>query len=394
MCAFASRLMLILSVLGLLSTPAYAGAKMYSGTLTFLSFGNTIVAKGMGETRPSYLTSSYSAVPLGAFCNYKERSMFISMGMSYTGSYYISTFFPAPRSTLAMDCGTETIRQGAPIIGSGTAITSIATGMGKRVHNFQLNAYGLAGTTSGSFRYEPHYLYSVTYVTLANDAGSFQRMGGPGSTAISASDYALFSPLYGSLSGRVGIQPGRKQFGGTMALLGQVTSRGLYTGTYAGYGFGTFGYFPWLFELAGASHRAGTTGQWYQGRAEQTYSDGLRGKGAPVTTPSYVYAIALPWTTGTAYVSALGGVTPTIIERSGYDRRKRNGSGTIQLVSPHLVNWVRPFGGFSTGAIAILRLRFFEAPANVALRVEPEPSSWLMLASGLGLLGVLYRRRC
>jgi len=66
------------------------------------------------------------------------------------------------------------------------------------------------------------------------------------------------------------------------------------------------------------------------------------------------------------------------------------GSGTIQLVSPHLVNWIGldcPSAGCSlrsetTAGIAILRLQFV-----------PEPSSGLLLIGGIGLLGVLYRWR-
>jgi hypothetical protein len=36
----------------------------------------------------------------------------------------------------------------------------------------------------------------------------------------------------------------------------------------------------------------------------------------------------------------------------------------------------------NTGAIGILRIKFV-----------PEPASWLMLAAGIGFLGLLYRRR-
>jgi hypothetical protein len=66
------------------------------------------------------------------------------------------------------------------------------------------------------------------------------------------------------------------------------------------------------------------------------------------------------------------------------------GSGTVQLVSPHLVNWIGltcPFSGCTprsetTAGIAILRLQFV-----------PEPSAALLLVAGVGLLSVLYRRR-
>ncbi len=103
-----------------------------------------------------------------------------------------------------------------------------------------------------------------------------------------------------------------------------------------------------------------------------------------------VYVDALPWTTGLVIVSGVRGVYPTIIVRSGYDNRTSMGSGTVQLVSPHLVNWIGlncPSAGCSlrsetTAGIAILRLQFV-----------PEPSAVLMLVAGIGLMSVLYRRR-
>jgi hypothetical protein len=189
-----------------------------------------------------------------------------------------------------------------------------------------------------------------------------------------------------------------------MRLLGQVRSTGF---LFSGIGDGMFGAsIDWRFEHAGASARgyycwiaAGTsptsdacpsvaTNHW-------TWTDGYRNRayhttGMPLTGTTMVYVDALPWTTGLAVVSGVRGAYPTIIVRSGYDNRTSMGSGTIQLVSPHLVNWIGltcPFSGCTprsetTAGIAILRLQFV-----------PEPSSWLMLVSGIGLLGVLYRMR-
>jgi hypothetical protein len=162
----------------------------------------------------------------------------------------------------------------------------------------------------------------------------------------------------------------------------------------------------WRFEHAGASARgydcwvaAGTsptpdacpsvaTNQW-------TWTDGYRNRaynttGMLLTGTTMAYVDALAWTTGLAVVSGARGAYPTIIVRSGYDNRTSMGSGTIQLVSPHLVNWIGldcPSAGCTprsetTAGIAILRLQFV-----------PEPASWLMLVAGIGMLGVLSRRR-
>ena len=70
---------------------------------------------------------------------------------------------------------------------------------------------------------------------------------------------------------------------------------------------------------------------------------------------------------------------PTSITRRGYDNRTPTGGGTIQLVTPMLMHWT---GGEHQGLIGILRLQFV-----------PEPSSWLILISGIGLLSVLSWRR-
>jgi hypothetical protein len=188
-----------------------------------------------------------------------------------------------------------------------------------------------------------------------------------------------------------------------MRLLGQVRSTGFLYSPGNGGMFGAS--LDWGFEQAGASARgydcwiaAGSsptpnacpsvaTNHW-------TWTDGYRNRaytpGSLASTgTTMVYVDALPWTTGLVVVSGVRGAYPTIIVRSGYDNRTSMGSGTVQLVSPHLVNWIGldcPSAGCSprsetTAGIAILRLQFV-----------PEPSIWLMLISGVGLLGVLYRR--
>jgi hypothetical protein len=62
------------------------------------------------------------------------------------------------------------------------------------------------------------------------------------------------------------------------------------------------------------------------------------------------------------------------------------GVGTIQLVSPQLARWSFPDRDAPwdrhTGAIGILRLVFV-----------PEPTEFMLLVAGVGLLTVLYRRR-
>ena len=71
---------------------------------------------------------------------------------------------------------------------------------------------------------------------------------------------------------------------------------------------------------------------------------------------------------------------PEHLVRTGYDNRTSQGVGTIQLVTPHLTNWVT--SDFQFAAIGVLRLEF-----------APEPPSGLLLLAGAGLLGALYRRR-
>ena len=393
----------LLGWLGWLS-PAQAGLKLYSGSLQFHAFGNTVIftlsppTTTGGDPLPTYTKSSFYAIPIGHFCNYQNLTHFVSMGSVHTGTRFISTAYPAPRSSQAMDCATTTKQQGAPIIGSGTA-TTFTTPAAPSAPAIHLRGGAIYKSVSGSRGYDAPYVYWVTHATLGTGAGTFFPGGGPGSTYISWGGT-------GRVAGFAGIypQPGGPQFGGTMRLLGQVRSTGFLYSPIDGGMFGAS--LDGGFEHAGASARgydcwvaAGTsptpdacpsvaTNQW-------TWTDGYRNRaynttGMLLTGTTMVYVDALPWTTGLAIVSGVRGAYPTIIARSGYDNRTRLGSGTVQLVSPHLVNWVGldcPFPDCTprsetTAGIAILRLQFV-----------PEPSGWLMLVSGIGLLGVFCRRR-
>ena len=108
------------------------------------------------------------------------------------------------------------------------------------------------------------------------------------------------------------------------------------------------------------------------------------GMGQPYTTDTRIYIDAFEWTTGTVYVKASGGPFLTTITASGFDNRTTMlYYGTVQLVTPHLVNWINPpLRQASTGAIGILQLKFM-----------PEPASWLGLLAGGALLGLLYQAR-
>jgi hypothetical protein len=391
----------VVILLGWLS-PARAGLKLYSGSLQFHAFGNTVVftqspPTTSGVPLPTYTKSSFYAIPIGHFCNYQKLTHFVSMGSVHTGARFISTAYPAPRSSQAMDCATTTKQRGAPITGSGTA-TTFTTPAAPSAPAIHLRGGAIYESVSGSRGYDAPYVYWVTHATLGTGAGTFFPGGGPGSTYLS---------WYGTgpLAGFMGIypQPGGPQFGGTMRLLGRIRSTGF---LFSGIGNGMFGAsLDAKFEHAGASARgydcwvaAGTTptpdacpsvatNRW-------TWTDGYRNRayhttGAPLTATTMVYVDAFRWTTGLAIVSGVRGAYPTIIVRSGYDNRTPLGSGTVQLVSPHLVNWIGldcPLNGCSprsetTAGIAILRLQFV-----------PEPSSWIMLISGIGILSAVHRR--
>jgi hypothetical protein len=182
---------------------------------------------------------------------------------------------------------------------------------------------------------------------------------------------------------RWSITPGANQFGGTLRLLGAIDEMRNLRLT----GSGTVDFYAYATEPFSALGGRCTAKRcpWLpvsQASRSVQYYTALRGLYTTALVKSWGYA----WTTGRVQVVASDSYFNTEITRSGYDNRTPLGQGNIQLVSPHIAHWdfaTLPLDR-ATGAIAIL---------NIEIRFVPEPKGWLMLVSGIGMLGVIYRRQ-
>ena len=331
----ASLLSIAIALGGAAPATATSGLKMYQGSLSLHFFGNDTTAL----STPPFSAYVFVALPLGAHCN------------PYVGG---------------KTCTTATLQKGAPLTGSGSALVT-----GSSPASFMLSASQLGRIASGSLPQQyASQVYRKTYANLANGNGSFGSGEGPGSLS--------YLNVLG-LGAR--IFAGKNQFGGVMRLLSGAPSGGL--GTRARYNFTGPAYvynFPTLgVTLVGATSNGGypETGT-------------VMGTVTNTTNPSFMATVTgmvmgWPWTTGRVNVYAVGDYLgnptffPEYLYRTGYDNRTSQGGGTIQLVTPHLINWQ---GSLQFGAIGVLRLEFV-----------PEPSSGLALLAGAGLLRVLYRKR-
>jgi hypothetical protein len=221
------------------------------------------------------------------------------------------------------------------------------------------------------------YLYSYTYGTLRNDKGVFGPGKGPGSFTY---QYTLGTSL--SIGGSIMLKQGKNKFGGTMKMLGAMTTKVCYW-VQAGGGDCSIQSQNWRYDAVGApaNYTAGgvvTMGAIYTYPPCNYYH-------TTITCPHYnwVSGARFPWTTGAVTVTAVArGPHKTVHYAHGYDNRTpTGGSGTIQLVSPMLTRWFG-YTDFETGGIGILRIKFV-----------PEPQTWMMLVAGASVLAVGYRLR-
>jgi hypothetical protein len=421
----------------------YQGSLVFHGYGNTRDDGFTLM--GMATGAITWNTNTFLAEPQGAYCNYKNYTVMANIcnGAPPPTGYsrcFISTFYTPPRETkITGPCPTYP-PPSAPITGSGTALTrtsSFVTAMGATAcaggcaknaaaiimpgatptttpYGVYTFIGGLGGMGSGSVDYNldigENIIYSVTHLTLGTGPGTFFPGGGPTPNIASATGMQhpilgtpggpsifSFKAGPGAASGYIAIRPGANRFGGAMRLLGKngggnqlwwSPNVGGYIATSLKFMFnvhGTYqrgqqcpypGPYPSLMYNPCPSR---TTN--FLIRTDGDMNSLLTTGGSPVTTVSRFIKTATRWSTGAAAITAPGFGFTTVIQRTGYDNRNSNGTGTIQLVAPHLTNWFFGVQASSLGGISIMNLRFV-----------PEPSSWLLLGVGTAVVLVLSRR--
>jgi len=282
--------------------------------------------------------------------------------------------FCTATSTGATLGGKGRVQAGVPITGKALATT---TGTGRGGFQFPaaaaLGVQGIRGTRVGEFGAIYPYVYSYTYATLRNDAGMFGPGKGPG-------DAYIKLPRSGAaVNAHIEIKQGPNKFGGTMRMLGALTTKVCY---YRAGGCSLMSS-NWYYDAIGAAAYTsnGVVTKGYQaGDPPCGYLDSC----IPTIPHTRIFGSRFPWTTGSVTVTAVGrGPHKTVHYAKGYDNRTpTSGRGTVQLVSPTLTHWFQPAVKFETGGIAILKLKFV-----------PEPRAWWMLAAGISCLAVSFRWR-
>jgi hypothetical protein len=293
----------------------------------------------------------------------------------FTDSGEPNTTYCAAISTGATPGGKGLVQAGNPITGTWTAIT---TGTQKGGFHFAAapedHAFGVRTTgQAGEFWAIYPYVYSYTYATLRNDAGTFGPGKGPGNFNL------IYKARIQSVAS-INVKQGAAKFGGTMKMLGALTAKVCYYRN----GGCSIAELNWRYEAVGAPAYTseGVVTRGYLATAASTrYLTSLK----QISTYS-LWGYRFPWTTGTVTVTATGrGPHKTVHYAHGYDNRNTttpSGKGTIQLVSPVLTRWLQPAINFETAGIGILRIKFV-----------PEPQTWVMLVAGASLLGFGARMR-
>jgi hypothetical protein len=262
-----------------------------------------------------------------------------------------NTTYCTAASTGATPGGKGLVQAGRPITGTWAAVT---TGTGKS--GFSIAAAPETGTEGvratgvvGEFNAIYPYVYNYTYATLRNDAGIFGPGSGPG-------NFNIVHQIGSHTVASIKVKQGAAKFGGTMKMLGGLTTKVCYYRN----GGCSLGGANWRYEAIGApAYTSGgvVTGGYIATSQHRYYHTALR-----QTSTISVVGSRFPWTTGSATLTATGrGPHKTVHYTQGFDNRESNtsiGMGMIQLVSPVLTRWLQPAVNFETGGVAIIRIEF------------------------------------
>jgi hypothetical protein len=287
-----------------------------------------------------------------------------------------------PRSTSlggygSLGGGPGVVQVGRPITGSLLAATT-GTAMGGFSFPAALSSRSASGFRAtgvvGEFAGTYPYLYSYTYVTMRNASGFFGPGGGLG-------DAYLRLPRVGSgaPNAHIQIKQGAHKFGGVMKMLGFLTAKVCYYRA----GGCSRGFNNWRYDVVGTTGYRSSGGAITKGYHALTSTIHFN-SGIGAFSTVQVVGSRFGWTTGSVTVTAVGrGPHKTVHYAHGYDNRTTTSmgaqTGTIQLVSPLLTQWLQPAVKYETGGIGILKLRFV-----------PEPRIRWALVAGAGALILLY----
>jgi len=271
------------------------------------------------------------------------------------------------------------VQKGNPVAGSWNAATTGGPLSGftfapaPATGSLGFRMTGVVGQVAATFP----YIYSYTYADIRNGQGTFGPGQGPGSFNIVYPNSA--SPFHS-----IKVTQGKAKFGGTMKMLGAMTTKVCYW-LRAGGGGCSLGEMNWHYEAIGAAQYATPSGYVpspiTMGRVYTHYT---RYYNTAQGAYSMAHAIGsrFPWTTGAVTVTAVArGPHKTIHYEHGFDNRTASGKGTVQLVSPIITRW-DGYTFYETGGIGVLRIKFV-----------PEPQTWAILIAGVSLLGVGFRMR-
>ena len=335
--------------------------------------GNTVrPAKGATPTG----TMTFRIPPL-----YRNPIFFTSGGQpKVTSCNGTSTgVFTSTQTRFGADKGV--VQKGNPVAGSWSAMTTGGGPLGGiTIAAAPLSGpYGIRATSViGQVPNTYPYIYSYTYADIRNGPGTFGPSQGPGSF-----NYQYTTGGKGSTAASITVKQGKNKFGGTMKMLGALTTKVCYW-LRAGGGGCSLGVDDWRYDAIGATAptMAGVVTMGNTAYTNYTrYYNTAQGAYSALT----VIGVRFPWTTGALTVTAVGrGPHKTVHYANGYDNRNTTtglGKGTVQLVTPILTRWFG-YADYETAGIGVLRIKFI-----------PEPQTWVMLVAGVSLLGVATRLR-